>query len=331
MSLYAVEEIETALDATREFLLPVDWRRWLKLAVVALFAGSSVNVPAFPGQVLPGQVTGEFSTAGPVSGDAITPFAVSDLVVVAVFAAFVLVVGVGGLLLSSLFEFVLLESLVTEEIHIRDSLSRHWGLGSRLFGFRLALALLVSLPLFVVVGVVFAGSFSGSVLLLLGLFLVPLFLLALFVGVVHTVTTTLVAPVMLEEHSGVIAGWRRFWPVLTANPVQFGVFFLALIVLLSLAGIGTGIVTAIVTAFLVVLFGIPVLLLVSVGATPVALGVAGLFALLVLLLLVGVVAILQAVVQTYVRYYALLVLGDCEPELDLIPEQRGALESGMRR
>jgi hypothetical protein len=35
----------------------------------------------------------------------------------------------------------------------------------------------------------------------------------------------------------------------------------------------------------------------------------------------------QVPVHTYLRYYALLVLGDVEPDLDLVPDQRAAIRA----
>jgi len=39
----------------------------------------------------------------------------------------------------------------------------------------------------------------------------------------------------------------------------------------------------------------------------------------------AVAALVQVPVQAYLRYYALLVLGDVEPEFDLVPDQRAAV------
>jgi len=48
MALYPLDGLKDALDATKEFLLPFDLRRWAKLALVAFFIGvpgMSVNFP----------------------------------------------------------------------------------------------------------------------------------------------------------------------------------------------------------------------------------------------------------------------------------------------
>ena len=45
--VYATEDLEDALAATREFLFPFEWGRWWRLAVVSIFlsSGSALNPP----------------------------------------------------------------------------------------------------------------------------------------------------------------------------------------------------------------------------------------------------------------------------------------------
>jgi len=43
MALHAVENVEEAFGVTREFLTPINIRRWLKLALVVFFVGSGVS------------------------------------------------------------------------------------------------------------------------------------------------------------------------------------------------------------------------------------------------------------------------------------------------
>jgi hypothetical protein len=62
-------------------------------------------------------------------------------------------------------------------------------------------------------------------------------------------------------------------------------------------------------------------------------GVLGPLALLVVgiplaLIFIVMMAFVQVPVQVYLRYWALLVLGDVDSALDLIPEQREAVRSG---
>ena len=49
MSLYAVENIGDAYEATRAFLFPFSLRRWLKLALVVFFVGGASLGSGFQG------------------------------------------------------------------------------------------------------------------------------------------------------------------------------------------------------------------------------------------------------------------------------------------
>ncbi|OYR45964.1 hypothetical protein [Halorubrum sp. Hd13] len=45
MALRSVENVAEAFGVTREFLTPIDVRRWRTLALVALFIGGGVSSP----------------------------------------------------------------------------------------------------------------------------------------------------------------------------------------------------------------------------------------------------------------------------------------------
>jgi len=106
MALHAVENVEEAFGVTREFLTPINIRRWLKLALVVFFVGSGVSFPTaqFNTSTPPGDVSnGELPFSLPV--DVMT-------LIVALVAAGILF---GGLfaLIGAIMEFVLIESLRT--------------------------------------------------------------------------------------------------------------------------------------------------------------------------------------------------------------------------
>jgi len=69
MALHAVENVEEAFGVTREFLTPINIRRWLKLALVVFFVGSGVSFPTaqFNTSTPPGDVSnGELPFSLPV-------------------------------------------------------------------------------------------------------------------------------------------------------------------------------------------------------------------------------------------------------------------------
>lgn len=335
MPLYALEDLDDALAATRSFLWPVNRTRWIKLAVVVFFIGGpgtnanlfQYNVPA-DGGVPPGRVA------------TVPDIGLGAWFVVGTIVAIALLLGLLFLLVGSIMEFVLIESLRREEVAVRRYWNRRWRQGFRLFGFRLiiglivvgsvaVLAILFLLPVAVEGGIGPSeptGVFSGLALILL---LPIIFVLALLVGVINGFTTVFVVPIMVIEECGVLDGWRRLWPTITDHPWQYLAYAVAGFVLGIAGGILVGIVVGISVLILLIPFGIlgavGVFLLTTVP--PIGIGVLGIVGLLFVLSVLAIVAVAQVPVISYLRYYALFVLGDVDADLDLIAERRTAVRA----
>lgn len=231
-------------------------------------------------------------------------------------------------LIGSIMEFVFVESLRSEKVTIRRYWSRRWRQGLRLFGFRLVIGffvlgtvLLVGAIAYLFLESVTPGAVAAIVLLLIPMF----FVLAIVVGLVSGFTTNFVVPIMIKTDCGVLAGWRRLWPTITANPWQYLAYAISSFFLSIIGGILIAIVTGMLALVLLIPFGL--LFALGVGllvfvAEPIGIGVLVLVGLLFGLSILVVAALVQVPVLAYLRYYALLVLGDIEPDLDLIPDQR---------
>ncbi|WP_249361367.1 hypothetical protein [Haloterrigena sp. H1] len=312
MTMFAIDDLSDAIDVTREFLTPVRPWMWLKLALVVFFVGGAgVSSPmsfggggGFGGEPTPGP--------GPDPGASVDVGEVLPVVIAVVLV--ILVIGLAFLFVGSLFEFTLLESLRSGEVHIRRYTKRNVGHGARLFGFRVALGLiglvLLGLPVLAIV-------FSTPGAISLGL-IGALVLLAIPVGIAFAVidrlTTVFVAPTMLEHDLGVVAAWKRFWPTLRGHWTEYAVYLLLVWVLQLVLTFVTGILFVILLIPFLILLIIPVL-----GIVVLLLGLP--------VILLGVLLI-QVPIVTYLRDYALLVLGDTDADLDLIPDQRAAVRDG---
>ena len=317
MALHAVDNIEEAFSVTGEFLRPVELRRWLKLALVVFFVGSGVSLPS-----------AQFNSSTPsgdVSGSDL-PFAVPvdvvTLVVVLVAAGILL--GALFALIGAIMEFVLIESLRTGEVSIRRYWRRRWRQGLRLFGFRIAIGVpafalfagwLALLVVPIVAGIDLTIPFTAF---LVG---VPvLFLVGVVYGVVSGFTTVFVVPLMIQADSGVLAAWRRLWESIKAAWKQY----LAYVVIAFLLTVAAGIIASIAVGFVAIAVLIPVIIVAGVTHLTVSLSsTVGIAVLIALALLFGLVmlvvwALAQVPVVTYLRYYALLVLGDIEESFDLV-------------
>jgi hypothetical protein len=325
MALHAAQNVGDAIDVTREFLFPFELRRWLKLALVAFFVGGGVNFPS-------GQVGGSGNTPDPNGGGELPASIPADIVtilaVVAVIAVtFALVFGIIG----AIMEFVFIESLRTEEVRLRRYWSDRWRQGLRLFGFRVVVGLPVLALFLGWMALIFAPLLTDVQLpgASVGLFLAGLpvlFLVGLLFGVIYSFTTVFVVPLMVQQDSGVLAGWRRLWPSIKREWKQYLAFAVIGFVLTLVAGLVASMAVGLAAIVLLVPFAIVggiVYLAFSFSTAGTVL--LGLLAVLFVLIMLIVWALVQVPVVAYLRYYALLVLGDIESEFDIIPDQREAV------
>lgn len=329
MSYVATEDIDDALAATRAFLLPVEVGRWLRLAVVALFVAGAggTNAPS-----LQYAASGGTATDAPPVGQVVPVDLPVDLrVVLVALAAVALVVGLAFALVAAVMEFVLVESLRAESVSLRTYARARLGQALQLFGFQL----LVGLGVTVVAGGLVAVALwpalaaDAPVLSVAALVLVVPFVLVVVLAAlaVNWLTTAFVVPTMIADERGLLDGWRRFWPVLRAAPVEYLAVGLVYAAIVVVAGIAVSIGTVVGAAVLAVPFGLlGALALALAGAVP-AVGFALLSVVVVayVLSVLAVLALLEVPLVTYLRYYVLLVLGDTDADLDLVAERRAAI------
>ncbi|MFD1587855.1 hypothetical protein ACFR9U_12765 [Halorientalis brevis] len=342
MSLYAVENVGDAIEATKSFLLPFDRSRWLRLALIVLFVGGGLGLQS-PANF--GTSSSDFADteAGPsdegfepteVPSDLPDPIPTDDVwLLIGVVIGVVILLGLVLGFIGSVMEFVFVESLSRDAVQIRRYFGRHWRAGLRLFGFRLGVSLLGFAAVGLVgaaIAVVFFGGVPtdpipaqilGAILVLVPVMIVVFTLVAL----VNGFTTAFVVPVMLAEDRTVLGGWRRFWPTLRGQLKQFGVYVVVAFVLtiaislIAATAMGIGAVSLLIPFALV--GGIAFVaggahLSLAVGAVLVVL------ALLYVALLVALLALVQVPLQTFLRLYTLLILGDTNEEFDVIADLR---------
>lgn len=308
MSWYAIDAIDEAIETTRSFLFPFEIGRWLRLAVIVFFLGS-----VSPGNVqLPNTGSADVST---VPWEDILPLLIGiGLILLALFVLFGLI--------SSVMQFVLLDSIDTDSIHIRRYFRKRLGKGVRLFLFEIGVAVVGMLSFVLLI----AGGFTVvtavdsiliqvlSVFVLILLFFVVALLLALLVGF----TTSFVAPVMIVEDCGVLDGWRRFWPTLTGEWKQYALYVVINWFLTLAAGILVWIAIALLVLVLGLVAGIPTALAFTFSEE-IGLVLVLLFGLVGILITLVSVFLIQIPIKIYFRYYSLLVLRKTNDAFDLIP------------
>jgi hypothetical protein len=342
MTLYALEDIGDAIEATKTYLLPIDYSRWLRLALVVFFVASGIglNGPVNVGSSIVPPEAADIAD-GPVLSDLPVSLPTDNLLVVAgAIVGTLVLVGLTFALVSAVMEFVFIESLRSDGVRIRRYVGRHWRAGLRVFGFRIGVLLLGLGVVSAIGGAVATALFGGVaavtetaeifslVLLMLPVLLVTFALVSLLNGF----TTAFVVPIMLvdEETHTVLGGWRRFWPTLRGQLTQYGAY----VVMGFVLTIAVGIIASFAVGVSAVVLAIPFLVVGAIvfvaGGASVSLPVIVVLALLGLvyvLAILTVIALVQVPLQTFMRCYTLLILGDTNDTFDAIPDLRGEIRA----
>jgi len=325
MDYYALSCLDDALEATKSFLLPFDRSQWLRLAAVVFFlAGGSGagSAPSAGSNATP-------SLATDVPTDVPTSLLDANLLAIIAVGGAILTLGLLYTLVGAVMEFVLVDTLRTERVSVRETFRAQVRNGLSLFLFQLVLglttvgilggvALLLALP----------TTGGGGVGLALGIlaFVVTFLVVFLTAALANLLTVDFVVPTMLHEDRGLVASWKRLWPVLRRDVEQFVVYLLVRIGVAIAVGIVGGTLAGIVGGIIAVPFALVggvVVFVTGFSLSPVVLALLGVLVAGYLLALFVAVALIHVPLKTYVRYYQLLVLGDADPALDLIARRRG--------
>ena len=227
MPISAVDTISLAVQHTKQQLFqPFRVGQWTRLAVVGLLAGelgssggcngSNFNFPHQP-------ISRHFLDPG---FGAIDPALLGGLILVLVVAG--LVLGIILLYISSVMRFVLFDSVLAKECHIRQGWSARQGPGWRFFLWKLLYLLITVTGVIVLVGIPAGFAFAVGwlqepkehVLALVLAGTAVLLLLIIFVittAVIFVLTKDFVVPQMALENIGAIEAWGRLWPMIKAE------------------------------------------------------------------------------------------------------------------
>jgi hypothetical protein len=355
MSWHAIDSVDEAIEETRSFLSPFALGRWLKLALIAIFVGTGgsglglLNLPSAlppdepaggnataagnitaspPGDLPAGNVPAGASPTGELPPPReLLHMAGAELgILVAIgLLAFAIVLVLG--LLTETLRFVFYDDLQTDTVRLIEPAKRRIGQALRLYGFKLGLQLLTVGPIVGLIAAVLLAEvpIGPLVFLAAGLGAAGLILLSTIVG---RITDEFVVPTMVVTDSGVLDGWRRFWPVLRGHLSQFGVYLVVHFLLLLAVGIAQTILSILVFGIVLTIGGVIGLVIVFglfgglAAATSSTAALIGLGLLGVVTLLVGWVVLLpvQIAVLTYVTNYEVAMLAACDPALRLRPD-----------
>lgn len=342
MEWHAVDQLGDSWQATKQLLFPIRLRSWIVVAVVVFFVSGatgfnpSINIGATEWVTIPGEVSTQVGVHwSPGDPSSIVPGTLDERSQLLIWILFLIVLGAGllftliGVVLGAIFEFVFVDIARTREIRIRGFFGPRIGQGISLLAFRIGVGLIV---IGFVILTVLATLITAGLFLLLLLLLSPvLVLLSIGLWILLRFTTDFVVPVMIAEDSGIINGWREFWPELRSEWKQYGVYAVVRFLLGIVAAFATGLGFAAIGLLLAIPFLFVGLIGLFVLVAAIGAEFAGLVWALFLLLifiatLVAVGTVLVVVpIQTYLRYYSLFVLGAITPSFDVVASIRERL------
>lgn len=264
MPISAVDTITLAFQhAKRQLIQPFRFGQWTRLAIVGLLAGEMGSGGSFnfPSSFNPQHQSPSHHLLGQALPK-IDPALLGALIAVLVVTGLVFMVVM--FYISSVMRFILFDSVLTKECHIRDGWNRRQGPGWKYFLWQLCFTVVTLAAAVLLIGVPAAfawgmGWFKQprehlAALILSGIFMffvVVAFIIA--VAVVHVLTKDFVVPQMALEGIGPIEAWRRLWPMIQADNRGYAGYVGMKIVL----AIGAGIVIGIVTVILALMLAIP--------------------------------------------------------------------------
>jgi hypothetical protein len=249
----AVDSITLAIEHTKgQLFRPLRIGQWTRLAFVGLLAGelgsNGCNRSNFQAPVHhPPMVAPHFPGFSVILPPAL---------IAAAIAAIIASIAVGLILMyvSSVMRFILFDSVVARECHIRWDWNRRLAPGWRLFVFKLLYGILSLAGIGLIIGIPVAFAFSAgwfhepkehlAPLVFAGAFLFcAFFVFIIATAVIFVLTKDFVVPQMALEDLSVMEGWRRLWAMMKLEKGAYVAYVVMKIVLAIVAGILMGVAT----------------------------------------------------------------------------------------
>ncbi len=274
MPISAVDTITLAFQHTkRQLFQPFRFWQWARLALVGLLAGEAGSGGGFnfPTNWNVPQQGGSSRHLLAQGLPKIDPAILATLIAVLIITAFIF--AILFMYISSVMRFILFDSVLARECHIRDGWARRLGTGWKYFLWQLGFAIVMIGGMVILIGIPAAFAFGMGwlksprehvpALVLEGIVVFFLFV-AFFVtaAVVHVLTKDFVVPQMALDGITAVEGWRRLWPLMQMEKSGYAIYVGMKIVL----AIGAGIVIGIASLIIGLIVAIPTVGLAVVAA-----------------------------------------------------------------
>ena len=345
----AVDCVQPALQHAREQLFTrFSWGQWSRLALVGILAaelhiggcnfgnpggGSWPRIPRKTDNgLLPSGTPSGLSSFNPAH----IPAHISEhiaqfigLIVVAIFAAIVL--GFVFLYISSVFRFILFDSVLRRDCSIADGWGKWHRAGGRFFLWQILFLIATWLSLAVLVGVPVTlalaagwttdlrqhvGRMIVGVILLGGLILV----FVVTTAVVQVLAKDFLVPLMAVEDLGFADGWHRLLAMIRPEKGRYAVYLLLKLVMSIAAAILFGIIAIVPALFIFVPAAVAVIAghKAGLGWSVTTISLAIIFGTLLMLLLIYMIALVSVPATVFFPAYAMYFFAARYPNLDAL-------------
>jgi hypothetical protein len=263
----AAESISPAFQRTKQQLFhPFRFGQWARLAFVGLLAGEMGSGGCNLSSPFPNHQSGSPASLGTILPPPLMNHPAMLAALIASVVVLGLVLGALFIYINSVMRFVLFDSVVAGECHVRKGWVRRRRHGRRLFWWQLLFGLVAFATIVIVVGVPVAIAWALGLfhdpsqhilpLVLGGILLFFVFLVLIVVlATIQVMTNDFVVPQMALEEIGAMEGWRRLWALLKAEKGGYAGYIGMKIILTIAASIVFGIITIVVLLVLLVPVG----------------------------------------------------------------------------
>ena len=339
MPLSAIDTISVALEHTKQQLFrPFRWGQWLRLAVLGfmtgeLSSGGGCSGPGnfnFPTNTNPHPRSSEeflsFPHMDPRMAGHILLFAGLALLVLAV-------VILAWMYVGSVYRFILIESIITKRVSLREGWHKWQAAGRRFFLWRLVyqfaagifFAIVIGIPVAIAAALGWLSNAQGHMgALILGAvpFVFLLIALAIAAAAVWLLAKDFMAPIMALEDLDFADSWSRLLAMMKNEKGAYAGYVGMKIVLAIAAGILFGVVIFLVILIVAVPFGIVGVMAVVAGKAAGLTWTAGTITLAIVAgtflfgLLMFVSSLLSVPVTVYFPAYSIYFFASRYPKLD---------------
>jgi len=266
MSWHSIDAIDAAIKRTKKALIePFDFWKWIKLGIISILIGN--------GGIENGSNFGDFNQryaeeekAGPSTGEIInqiSQFWQQYQTYILIGLTFIILVILLFGLISSIMEFVLVESLVTNVVKVRAYFRKYFRVGFNLFViqtilgiFFLSLFILAMVPILVPLLESPGAITFGNILMAIFWGIFVLVIIAIF-SLILSSFINLSIPLVMYGGTGIIEALKIILGKFKADWKQIIVYWVMRIILGLAAGIIVGIVALILLVVTIIILLVP--------------------------------------------------------------------------